>query len=507
MLRMNKKIAALLVSLLLITSIVFMLATATANTPTSTLNNYNGVAPKYVFMFIGDGMSYPQINSTEIFSGKNTFKDSKTPALRRLSFSNFPVAGACTTFDATSFCPDSASTATSYSTGYKTLSNVINMDVDKKVKYKTITEMIKEMGYKVGIVSSVSIDHATPAAYYAHQPSRGNYYEIAMEMANSTFDFFGGGGLISPKGKNNDQPDVVETAKKNGFKVVNTKEEILALNKDSGRVIAMNPVVDKDKALPYEIDRTDASLSLADFTRKAIEVLDNKNGFFLMVEGGKIDWACHANDAATAVNDTLAFEKAVNEAIFFYHKHPKETLIVVTGDHETGGLSIGFAATGYSTFYEKLNYQKKSYLEFDKFVADYKAKTNADQAKLEDILPEIKASFGLITSTDADAATRKDMVLTDYEVQLLKNAFKQTMIPSGNRKYTDGEVVLYGSYEPITVTLTHILNNKSGIGWSSYSHTGSPVPVFAMGLGQELFNGYYDNTDVFKKLKSILKIK
>lgn len=326
-------------------------------------------------------------------------------------------------------------------------------------------------------------------------------------MANSKFDYFGGGGLLQPKGKDGSKPDVLEIAKENGFKVVSDKASILGLNNQSGKVIAMNSVLDDSQALPYEIDRAEGDLSLADFTRKGIDVLSNPTGFFMMVESGKIDWACHANDAGASIHDTLALEKAVNEAIEFYNEHPKETLIIVTGDHETGGLTIGFAGTGYSTFFDKIGYQTKSYLTFDKTIADYKAKTSKDKAKLEDLLPAIKDAFGMIVSTDADAAKRPEMVLTEYEVQQLRAALSQSMTPSSDRKYSDGEKILYGGYEPLSVTLTHILNNKAGIGWTSYSHTGVPLPVFAKGVGQDLFNGYYDNTDVFKKLSALLKVK
>ncbi len=505
MFKLNKRIITILLSVMVLSTFLFMAFSASGSSQTATSYSYNGTAPKYVFMFIGDGMSFAQINSAEAYLGKAYYEDKKVD-VRRLNFSNFPVAGACTTFDATSFCPDSASTATSLSTGYKTHSGTINMDVTKQVKYKTITEMVKEKGYKVGVISSVSIDHATPAAYYAHQPSRSNYYDIALEMANSNFDFFGGGGLLQPKGKAGDQADVLELATKNGFKVVTNKDEILGLNNTSGRVIAMNSVLDSSKALPYEIDREKSDLSLADFTRKGIEVLNNPKGFFLMVEGGKIDWACHANDAGTTIHETLAFEKAVNEAIEFYNQHQSETLIIVTGDHETGGLSIGFAGTGYSTYFDKISHQNKSYAEFDSVIKEYVSKTSKDNAKLEDLLPDIKAAFGLITSKDKDAEIMSDMVLTEYETQRLRAALAQSIVPKSDRKYTDEEKVLYGGYEPLSVTLTHILNNKAGIAWTSYSHTGVPLPVFAKGKGESLFVGYYDNTDVFKKLSSILKL-
>ncbi len=505
MFKFNKKILAAMIAIVLIATSVFMAATAATTQVSQTNNTYTGTAPKYVFMFIGDGMSYPQIYAAEAFKGKSV--DPKNVGIGRLNFTTFPAAGSATTYDSSSICPDSASTATSISTGNKTLSGVINMDVTKTVKYKTIAEMVKEKEYKVGIISSVSINHATPAAFYAHQASRNNYYDISLELTSSNFDYFGGGGFLQQKGAKDDQTDILDVARSKGYKVVSAKADILALSNKSGKVIATNAVLDSEKALPYEMDRSGDDLSLADFTRKGIEVLDNSKGFFMMIEGGKIDWTCHANDAATSIKDTIAFENAVEEAIQFYNKHPKETLILVTADHETGGLTIGFAGTGYSTFFDKLAYQNKSYLTFDAIIKNYASKTTKANAKLEDLMPEIKKAFGLILPADPDAAARPAMVLTNHEEQQLRDALIHSMIASAERNYTDEEKILYGTYEPLSVTITHILNNKAGISWTSYAHTGVPVPVFALGMGQELFNGYYDNTDIFKKVKSILKIK
>ena len=210
-------------------------------------------------------------------------------------------------------------------------------------------------------------------------------------MVNSNFDYFGGGYFLDPDGikANVSKPvNILEQARKNGYKIVKSKEEILSLNKNAGKVLALEPTAISSSndgySMPYEIDRKAEQLSLADFVRKGIEVLDNPNGYFMMVEGGKIDWACHANDAAAAIHDTIALNDAVKEAIKVYERHPEETLIIVTGDHETGGMSIGFAGTEYSTFFDKLEKQTKSYVEFDKLVAAYKEKTKPAAAKLED---------------------------------------------------------------------------------------------------------------------------
>ena len=456
--------------------------------------------PKYIFTFIGDGMSYVQLNAANIYKGVTEKGGIK---LGELTVNSFPVVGSATTQDATSFCPDSASTATAISSGIKTHSGVIGYNVDKQTKPESITEKLKKEGYKIGIVSSVSIDHATPAAFYAHEVSRSNMYNIALQLAQSNFDYFAGGSLVQPTGKNKDQVDAFSIIEEKGYKIADTKEEIMALNQDSGKVYAISPKLQDSKAMNYAVDADKNEIQLKDFVKKGIEVLDNDKGFFMMVEGGKIDWAGHANDARSNIGDVLALDEAIQVAVDFASKHPEETLILVTGDHETGGMSIGYATTGYNTAFNILENQQMSYVEFDKLIADYKVSTDKKEANLEQVLPMIKENFGLITKTDKDAKNHPEMVLTDYEYKKLEKAFEETMKDKEDR-LTDQEAgILYGGYEPLSVTLTHILNNKAGIGWTSYSHTGVPVPVYAMGQGQELFSGAYDNTDIFNKLVTI----
>jgi len=294
----------------------------------------------------------------------------------------------------------------------------------------------------------------------------------------------------------------------------------------------MNKLVDQDAAMYYTLDQAGEKehVTLAEFVAKGVELLDNPDGFFMMVEGGKIDWACHANDAAASIHDTLAFDASVAEAVKFYEKHPQETLIVVTGDHETGGMTIGFAGTQYSAFVDKIKYQKMSYIEFGNRLEEYK-KAHASDAKFEDVLPLIKDAFGLYVlnaeekaglekslaegkakeasddvkkaAKGAEKTLKYSMALTDMEVQVLREAFQQSMIGEKERATDDQTYLLYGGYDPLSVKLTTILNNKSGIAWTTYSHTGVPVQTSAIGAGAETFNGYYDQTDIYSKMMKI----
>lgn len=468
----------------------------------SAIQQEEAPVPKYVFLFIGDGMSYPQFQAAADYLGAQA--DSDDGILDgdvKLNFMEFPVAGSAVTYDSSSFCPDSASTATSISTGYKTYSGTINMDETGSIAYETIAEKLhSQLNWKIGVISSVNLNHATPAAFYAHQASRNSYYEIGQEMIDSGFEYFAGGGLKKVTGADGSQENLYDLAEKAGYQVLMTQAEAEAVTAEDEKVILIDEHLADSDAMDYELDRKEENWSLADYVEKGIEVLDNDTGFFIMCEGGKIDWACHANDAGSTVSDTLALADAVQVAMDFAEKHPNETLILVTGDHETGGLTIGFAGTDYDTYLTNLTNQAISYAQFDEqYVASYKE----NKTSFEDAMKDMETLFGLKTQGEEGDA----LVLTEYELQKLQDAYELAMSDYAPGAYSQEEYILYGSYNPFSVTVTHILNNKSGISFSSYAHTGLPVAVFADGAGAENFGGYYDNTEIYNKLSSLLSVK
>jgi alkaline phosphatase len=446
-------------------------------------------APKYVFFFIGDGMATAQRMAAEEYL-KSQGKDG-------LLMNTFPAFGMATTYQSDRFIPDSAATATSMATGVKTNGGCIGVDANFE-SVENISEMAKKKGMKVGIVSSVTINHATPASYYAHQKSRNMYHEIGIDLANSGFDYFGGGGLVDPDGERSDNPqgNVLELAEANGYTLATGREAIMALAPGGGKIWAYSAI---GQALPYAIDTSAEDVTLTEFTQKGIELLDGPDGFFMMVEGGKIDWTCHANDATTAVLDTIEFDNAIKAAYDFYQAHPEETLIVVSGDHETGGLTLGFAGTKYESSFEALGSQNISYDVFSgKVMKEYKASLEG-KASFDDMIPLLKEHFGLEVEGEGN------LVLADFEIQALKEAFVQSL--TGVKvKGSSEDYLLYGGYDPFTVQITHILNQKAGLGWTSYSHTGVPVAVSAIGVGAEAFNGFYDNTDIAKKMMAIMGV-
>ena len=285
--------------------------------------------PKYIFLFIGDGMGTAQIQSARFYQGTVTNNGAITEA--ELSFTQFPEVGSVTTYDSTSFCPDSASTATSIASGKKTESGVINMcPWTRDVPYETIAEKLhKQKGYKVGIVSTVNIDHATPAAFYAHQKTRKNYYQIGVELANSGFEYFAGGEFQKVNGDGTG-PNNHEVAAQAGYNVVTTQAGAAALKAGAGKTLIIAENLADGKSMNYAMDAAPGEWQLTDYVRKGIELLDNSNGFFMMVESGKIDWACHANDAAASIHDVIEMHNAVQAAVEFYAQHPDDTLILPT---------------------------------------------------------------------------------------------------------------------------------------------------------------------------------
>ncbi|HCI64807.1 MAG TPA: alkaline phosphatase, partial [Clostridiales bacterium] len=254
--------------------------------------------PKYVFLFIGDGMSYPQFQTAADYLGaladgdyekalpSNSYDERGGAVLdgpKALNFMNFAVAGSAVTYDACSFAPDSASTATSIATGYKTYSGMINVDTTGSVSYETIAEKLhKQKDWKIGIISSVNLNHATPAAFYAHQASRNDYYEIGQEMVNSGFEYFAGGGLKKVTGPDKDKTSLYDLAEQAGYKVTYTQEDAEAVTAADEKVILIDEHLADSDAMDYELDRQDGEWALADYVKKGIEVLDNDTGFFMM---------------------------------------------------------------------------------------------------------------------------------------------------------------------------------------------------------------------------------
>jgi len=445
---------------------------------------------KYVFLFIGDGMGDNQVYATELYKASLSGQGIYTP----LSFSQFPVQSYMTTYFADNLITDSSASASAMATGEKTNNHMVSIDPVTMIKQETIAEKAKKAGYKVGILSTVTIDHATPACFYAHQKSRGDYDEIALQLPLSNFDYFAGGG-VHTIGTKSDKKSIANKMEKYGYKYVTDVKEIKRLKQGDSKIVAVNPRTYDGKEYYWEIDKRPESIPLSYFTKKGIELLANDKGFFMMVEGGKIDWALHSNDLATSIHETIAFDEAVKEAIKFYNKHKEENLIIVTADHETGGLALG-SKTNKVLNLKVLDNQKISAQEFERKLK--KLKDQNRKVSFEEVLELVKENFGL-----GDAS--KGLELSKAEKRWLYKAYENEFIElkqvNPDRDYLD-----LSADKPFTLRVITILSEKAGIAWTTEGHTAMNVPVKVIGAGQNYFTATIDNTDIFKIIAKVMQI-
>lgn len=408
---------------------------------------------KYVFYFIGDGMGVNQVQGTELYRGELEGKIGITP----IWFTQFPYATTATTFSATNGVTDSAAAGTALATGNKTQNGTIGMKQDLQTEVSSVAVWAKNKGCRVGVTTSVSVDHATPAAFYAHDPSRGSYYKIGTDLYKAGFDFYAGSDFIDPNNKDNkdgNSENLYTMAEKNGYTIARGYKDYLKKCKKADKMILFQSekASEKDRtAIPYAIDRTKDDLTLADITRSAINFLskDLSKGFFLMVEGGKIDWACHSNDAATAFHEVADMDEAVKVAYEFYSQHPDETLIVVTADHETGGFVLGTGA--YKLNLQVLKNQKVSESGFTRILNELRKKYN-NNVSWEKVQQALKENFGFWDKVKLNEK-QEERLLAKYN-----NTFKG--------KEAKLEKSEYAQDEPLAAEAKRIIDEIALVGWT-----------------------------------------
>ena len=437
---------------------------------------------KYVFYFIGDGMGVNQVNGTEMYLAEQEGRI----GIKALNFTPFPVTNFATTYSKYNSVTCSAAAGTALATGTKTKNGTIGMDSLRKAPLYSVAVKAKQAGKKVGITTSVSVDHATPAAFYAHQPDRNMYYEIATDLPKTGFDLYAGSGFLQPRNKKDSTAAVIyDILKDSGYMVLRGVEEFVTKSGDAEKVVFIQNENADQGSLPYALDRKPGDLTLAQITENAIRFLsrDNQDGFFLMVEGGKIDWACHNNDAATTFHEVLDMAQAVQKALEFYQQHPEETLIVITADHETGGIALG---TGkYALNLKALQHQKASK---EQLTAKIKAlrKEKNNKVSWEDVQALLAENLGFWSSVKLSEKQEKELK------DIYKDSFKGRDVKL--------EKSLYSANEPLAAKAIKILDDIALVGWTSGGHSAGVVPVFAIGAGSQLFQGKLDNTDIPRRI-------
>ena len=438
---------------------------------------------KYVFYFIGDGMGVNQVNGTETYLAALEGRIGTTP----LCFVSFPNVGLVTTYSATNGVTDSAASGTALSCGKKTKNQVLGLLKDLKTEVNSVATWAQAAGAAVGISTSVSIDHATPAAFYAHVPYRKMYYEIGQQMLQSNFDFFAGSDFKKPFEKQETEGTLYEQSEKAGYTIARGFEDYHQKRQAKKMILFQTEEASQREraCIPYAINRKEGDLSLSQITTAGIDFLlqKKKKGFFLMIEGGKIDWACHANDAGTAFREVKDMDDAVKIAYEFYKKHPKETLIVITADHETGGLSLGRGPYELNT--AVLQYQKMSTDIYSKHLDELCQKAG-DQLSWKMLEEDLKNNWGFWDK----------IPLTPEQTQKLKDAAYSVLTQSEGVKIKN----LYGSASGLADAARTMMSEVALIGWQSGGHSNGYVPVFAIGAGAELFHGRFDNTLIPQKI-------
>ncbi len=281
-----------------------------------------------------------------------------------LCFPSFPNSALVNTQSGTNGVTDSAAGGTALASGNKTHNGTLGMLKDLTTNVKSIAEEARDEGYAVGISTTVSVDHATPGAFYAHVQGRGEYHKIGLQLIDSKFDFFAGSEFLKPV-ENNE--DLYKLAKKGGYTIARGLQDFKKKEKKADKIILFQTeeaAKINTSCLPYALDRKPGDLTLKQIAESGIDYLmkKNKKGFFFMLEGGKIDWGCHSNDAAAFINELIDMDDAVRVAYDFYKQHPDETLIVITADHETGGLALGRGP--YELHLDKLKEQRNTAATF-----------------------------------------------------------------------------------------------------------------------------------------------
>lgn len=442
-------------------------------------------APNYIFFFIGDGMGIAQVTNAQLYNAR--VLGNSTPLLS----TTFPVASMATTHSASSDVTDSAAAGTALSTGHKTVNGMLGVTPDS-VAVTSVAKKLFDAGYGVGIVTSVAIDDATPGAFYAHVPSRSQYYDIGRQLAECGYQFAAGASLRGAFDKQGNPTDLMKYLDEAN---VSVSYGLDSIDTTAQRLLVLSPFhKEKQNEIGFTIDSIAGALTLPALTRAGLDQLKrtSPDRFFMMVEGGNIDHAGHGNDGGTILREVINFNQALQEAYDFYLAHPDETLIVVTADHETGGMSVGCRETGYSVRLENAAGQKISKEEFSNLCrAMLRSRRIYTWDDMQEILRD-ELGFGV------------NLKLTPEETERLHTMFDEVF-----EKRASGldQKTLYATFDGFTNEVFNILNAKSGMGWTTGGHSGMPVPVYAVGVDSQLFSPLNDNTDIPAKILSIAGIE
>lgn len=431
---------------------------------------------KYVFYFIGDGMGVNEVIGTNLYNQAN--------GQGNVNFTGFPVVNFITTVSANSLVTDSSAAGTALASGTKIDNGVVGVDPDGNWT-DNLTEWAHAAGFGTGVATSVGVNHATPASFVAHTASRNGYEEISLQMIDSPVDFMAGATFLTNRGSGHDAAYFEHKADSAGIAIFKGPAAIRGIDVTKPRVLCLSAKA--EDSIPYAIDRKEDDTRLADFTDAGIRYLEaryGKKGFFFMIEGGKIDYAGHGNDAATCFHEVNDMAESVDLALAFLARHPKQTLIVITADHETGGLMLGSGR--YEMHPDRLARQHAS---VDALTDQFRAKFFPEgQPFKTPTWDAVKAFFA------EDVGMWGDVQVSERVEKDLKDIYDQTFGKGGDRNLSEEN--LYSSNFQIVADVVRALDRAAGYQWSFGSHSGSPVGLYVTGACAEEFNTVKDNAEI-----------
>lgn len=411
--------------------------------------------PRNIIFLMGDGMGYAQVKAYRIFAD-----DPSTPGMEALPFDSIHVGSVAT--DPTSshcdsdldrpgceFAPyevtDSASSATAYATGRDTVNGKISEGPHGE-RYATVLELAARQGMGTGVVSTSQVTHATPAAFATHAPSRRDYADIADQFFDNQVNGAPAAQVILGGGTRDlvreDRDVAAELVDQAGYTFIQDRDSLLAADQD--RLLGLFAPV----GLPRHWDRPESTPTLADMTGKAIDILSrNENGFFLLVEGSQIDWAAHGNDIAGVVSEMAGFTEAIEVALDFARGNG-DTLVLITADHETGGLSLARDGV-YAWLPGPLR------------------QLGATPAVM---VTEFVAGTEPLSTV---VARHAGFSLTDIEKTLLDEVPREA--------------------DAADAAIGQLIDERTGTGWTTGGHTGMDVPLYATGPGSDQLGGVIEN--------------
>lgn len=420
---------------------------------------------KNVILLIPDGMGVTHTTLARWYKGGDSLAmDEIACGLVRTYSADAPIA-------------DSAPAGTAMATGYKSHTGFVGVLPDKadmpgvkpipkgeeRRPVASILEGAKLKGKATGLIATSEIPHATPADFSSHYPSRKDYNTLSEQMVYNNIDVvFGGGYSEFTSEKRRDKEDLINVLKSKGYSVVKNQKEMnhIKTNKVWGLFAS--------SAMAYDRDRTDEQPSIAAMTAKAIDVLSkDKDGFFLMVEGSKIDWASHANDPIGVITDVLAFDNAVKIALD-YAKKDKNTVVIVASDHGNGGMSIGDKSTDN-------DYDKRTLSEFLTPLKKAKLTGEGLESKINKDKTNIKSVMSYYFGIDD---------LSEEEEKAIKEA------NAGSLNYVVGPII----------------SKRAHIGWTTNGHTGEEVTLYAYHPKNIRPTGVIQNSDIAKYMADVLDI-